>query len=280
MAGVDIRGRAIAITGASSGIGAAAAVECARAGMGVALLARRADRLEEVAARVRALGGRAVCVPGSVERVEDCRRLVDECVREFGSIHAVFANAGIGYEGSFPEMSDEDLRRVFEVNFFGSINAARPAVERMRAQGSGHVLFCSSCLSKITLPYYGAYCATKACQEVFARTMRSELKGSGIHVSSVHPIGTRTELFDGLERDSPRGNRLSKGPDYFLQPAERVGRAVVWSLRHPHREVWTGLAVRVGFTIAHAAPGLTDRVVGALVAKRLRMGQPRSAPGE
>ncbi|MEZ6242144.1 MAG: SDR family oxidoreductase [Phycisphaerales bacterium] len=280
MASVDIRGKAIAITGASSGIGAATAVECARAGMDVALLARRADRLDEVAQRVRALGARAVCVPGSVEKAEDCERLIEACVQEFGSIHAVFANAGIGYEGSFAEMSDADLRRVFEINFFGSMNAVRPAIERMKAQGSGHVLFCSSCLSKITLPYYGAYCATKTCQEVFARTMRAELKGAGLRVSSVHPIGTKTELFDALEKGSPRGNRLSKGPDYFLQPAERVGRAVVWCLRHPQREVWTGLAVRVAFAVMHATPGLTDRVIGALVTKRLRLGQGRSTPSE
>lgn len=270
---VNLEGRPIAITGASSGIGAATAVECARAGMPVAILARRADRLEEVAERVRALGGRAVCVPGSVEDTADCERLVEACEREFGSVYAVFANAGIGWEESVAQMSDADMRRVFEINFFGSMNTVRPALERMLKAGEGHVLFCSSCLSKIAIPYYAAYCSTKSCQEIFARAMRCELGGTGVRVSSVHPVGTRTELFDVIDRDSPRGSRLSGRPEAFVQPASRVGRAVVWRLRRPDAltgEVWSSLPGRVALGLAHAAPALSERVICRLVAGRLR----------
>ncbi len=277
---VRLEGRPIAITGASSGIGAATAIECARAGMPVALLARRAERLEEVAAQVRELGGRAVCVPGSVESPADCERLIEACVGEFGSVYAVFANAGIGCERSVERMTEQELRRVFEVNFFGSLNAVRPALPRMIGAGEGHVLFCSSCLSKLAVPYHAAYCATKSCQEIFARSMRGELRPLGVHVSSVHPIGTRTEMYDGIDRDKPRGSRLSSGPDMFIQPASRVGRAVVWSLRRPNLfggEAWTSLLGRVLFAGANAAPGLSERVMDRIVSGRMRRKEARQA---
>ncbi len=279
---IRLEDRPIAITGASSGIGAATAVECARAGMPVALLARRADRLEEVAARVRELGGRAVCVPGSVEDAGDCERLIEVCEHEFGSVYAVFANAGIGCEASVARMGEAEMRRVFEVNFFGSMNAVRPALVRMRARGEGHVLFCSSCLSKLAVPYHAAYCATKSCQEIFARSMRGELRPEGIHVSSVHPIGTRTEMYDGIDRDKPEGSRLAGGPDLFIQPASRVGRAVVWSMRHPTlfgREVWTSLPGRAVLGLAHAAPGISERVMDRIVSARMRRKESRGNPG-
>src|SRR5882724_761167 len=125
---IDLTGKPIAITGASSGIGRATAIACAAAGMPVALGARRVEKLESAVREITAAGGRAIAVPTDVDKPEDCRRLVDRTVAEFGSIYAVFANAGYGFEKAMADTTDAELRAIFETNFFGTMNTIRPAM--------------------------------------------------------------------------------------------------------------------------------------------------------
>lgn len=269
---IELRNRPIAITGASSGIGAASAFACADAGMPVALMARREDKLQQIAQRIRDKGARAIVIPGSVDDPEACDRLIEETVRAFGSIYAVFANAGYGVEIPTHEMSDADLRRIFEVNFFGSMNVVRPALAHMKRAGEGHALFCSSCLSKISISYYGAYSATKACQDHVARAMRLELRDSGVAVSSVHPIGTNTEFFDAAAALGGDLKIADQKNTMFMQPPERVARAVVKRLRKGRGgEVWTSLPVRTALGLSVVFPGITDRTLAFLLKKRERM---------
>lgn len=267
MPSIDLRDRPIVITGASSGIGCATAITCAKVGMPVVLAARRMDRLEQTRARIEQAGGRALAVACDVARREDCERTIQACRNAFGDPYAVFANAGFGYEAS--ALDDEQrLRHLLEVNFFGSLHIIRPALPTMLERGSGHVLVCSSCLSKIGLPYYSAYSMSKAMQDHFARALRLELWDSGIHVSSVHPIGTRTEFFDELSRRSGGRTLADGGSDRFMQPPERVARAIVRCLRKPRGEVWTSRVVRLALAFSIACPGLTDALLARKVARR------------
>lgn len=264
---IDLKGRPIAISGASSGIGEATALACARAGMPVTLAARRIDRLTEIAERIQIAGGRAIAVACDVCDPQACREVIARTEAEFGTVYAVFANAGYAYEGE--ALDDEaKLRRLLEVNFFGSLNLIRPAMEIMRSQGRGHAIFCSSCLSKVALPYYAAYTSSKAMQEHFARAMRMELRGSGIHVSSVHPVSTRTELWDRLSEESGGETMADGGGDRRMQGPEKVARAVVRCLRHPRGEVWTGILAHAGFGLCAAMPGLAERVIAMRTRKR------------
>lgn len=269
MARIDLTGRPIAITGGSSGIGEATAVECARAGMPVAIGARRVHRLREVADRIRAGGGSAVEVEMDVNNPEDCERLVEATVGEFGSIYAVYANAGYGLEKAVHETTNDQFRAIFETNFFGSLNVVRPALERMRGAGEGHVLLCSSCLAKMTIPYYSAYSATKAAQSHVGRAMRLELEPEGIHVSVVHPIGTRTEFFNNVKQQNGGKPLVQHTPERFVQSAERVARATVRALRRPRPEVWTSLFVRFGMSMCTMFPALADLGTRKMVRERL-----------
>lgn len=273
---IDLTGLPIAITGASSGIGLSTALACARAGMPVAVAARRAERLRDVVDRIRGEGGRAIAVECDVVDPGQCRELTERTIREFGSIYAVFANAGYGLEKPFLSMSDGELRAIFETNYYGTVNTIRPALDAMIAAGRGHVLVCSSCLSKIGLPLYSAYCATKAAQDNLARAVRHELRLAGhgaIYASSVHPIGTRTELFETK-------HRLSGGPSSVLPPdsarrlqsPEVVARAVVRCLERPRGEVWTSLPMRLALAAAVAAPGLADWALARRLAGKFRRG--------
>ena len=272
---IELAGRSVAITGASSGIGAATAIACAKAGMRVALLARRAEKLEQVRAQIEAMGVRAIMVVGSVDDDADCARLLEETKSAFTTLDAVIANAGYGAEVASASMPEADIRAMFETNLYGSLRVLRPAVEVMRAQGDpdhrGHLVFVSSCLSKIGIPHYAAYCASKAAQDHFARAMRHELAGEGIAVSSVHPIGTKTEFFDEAEKRSEDGKRLlDRGNERFMQRPEVVAKAIVKRLRKGKGgEVWTSLPARFPLGVSVMFPGTTDAVLGRMYRKRM-----------
>lgn len=264
----DLTGLPIAITGASSGIGAATALACARAGMPVALAARRIDRCEELADQIRRQGGRAIAVEADVVDPAACQRLVDRTIEAFGSIYSVYANAGYGIESAVDATSDAELRRIFEVNFFGTMNAIRPALPHMKAARRGHVLICSSCLAKIAVPYYAAYSATKAAQAHIGRAMNIELEPLGIHTSIVCPVSTRTEFFDNV-RTEQGGKRLVVHVHPRLQQTpEHVADATVGCLRKPCPEVWTSLGTRLAMALCNAFPGIEHFKLRPMVAQR------------
>lgn len=286
--GVELVNRPIAITGASSGIGAATALACARAGMPVVLGARRLDRLERVAEQVRAIGGKAVCVELDVRDAAACTAFLDRAYETYGSLYAVYANAGYGVEKPMHEMTDAELREIFETNFWGTMNVVRPFVRRMidqprrYAPHRGHVLICSSCLGKMALPFYGAYCATKAAQSHVGRAMRLELERYDVQVSVVHPITTKTEFFarvkDQLGAPESAGAPAAAqqpltdhAPRWMAQTPDYVAARTVACLRRPRPEVWTGVRgwfVRFGMTVNTLFPRLADVTLRSMAAKR------------
>jgi short-subunit dehydrogenase len=120
----------------------------------------------------------------------------------------------------------------------------------------------------MAIPGYGAYCATKAAQWHVGRAMRHELKPLGIHVSTVHPIGTRTEFSQEVQRRSGGGGDIvSNTPKAFIQPPERVARAVVACLRRPRTEVWTSLPGRLGLGALSTFPRLADHALDRFVGR-------------
>lgn len=266
-----LHAKPIAITGASSGIGRATALACAQSGMFVAVMARRQDRLDDLVDEIHGSGGRATAFAGDVADADACAEFIAHAERELGPLHAVFANAGFGYEKPTHDTSEDELRTIFEVNFWGSLNTVRPALPGMIERRAGHIIFCSSCLSKLGIPCYGAYSATKACQDHFGRAMRHELKSSGVRVSTVHPIGTRTEFFDTAAELSGGPLRLmDRTTQRFSQPPERVAAAIIKCLKKPKGEVWTSTGTRLAFAAATAFPGLTDLVLSKMMSDRDR----------
>ncbi|MFI4881296.1 MAG: SDR family NAD(P)-dependent oxidoreductase [Phycisphaerales bacterium JB064] len=255
---IDLTGKPIAIAGASSGIGRATAIACASAGMPVAIGARRMDKLAAVAREIEAIGGKAVAIEVDVTSDEQSRAFIERAEAELGPLYSVFANAGFGFERPVHKTSDADMREIFETNFFGTLHVVNPAVERFVERRAGHVLICSSSIGKMAIPGYGAYCATKAAQWHVGRAMRHELKPLGVHVSTVHPIGTRTEFFEEARRRSGGGSLVENTPKAFIQPPERVARAVVACLRKPRTEVWTSWPSRLGLGALSMFPRLGD----------------------
>lgn len=263
-----LTGKIIVITGASSGIGAATALCCGAAGMNVVLAARRERRLLEIARQVDERGGTALPVRCDVSRAREVRRLFHRTVERFGRCDVLFANAGYGLYESVLETTDRQIRDLFRTNVLGTVRCIREAVRHM--DRGGHVLVCSSAASEISIPMFGFYASTKAAQDSIAGALRAELHDRGIFVSTVHPVGTRTEFFEAAERVSPRAQREGgvRIPAALVDSPEKVARAIVRCLRRPRPEVWPSLGTRLGVALTTAVPQL-----GAWALRQMMVGR-------
>ncbi|MBC03849.1 MAG: hypothetical protein CMJ34_11200 [Phycisphaerae bacterium] len=268
--GGDLRGRRLLITGGGTGIGAATAVRAASRGMKVMVTGRRPEPLEAVVERIRSDGGEAAHHVGDVAGEGASEAILGAVRSLWGGVDAVFANAGFGIEKPVLESDDEDLRRIYEVNVFAAVDLLRCSGRMMLEEGvRGHLLGCSSILGKFTLPRYGLYSSTKAALTHVCRSMRAELVGTGIAVSTVHPVTTRTEFFDVASRRSGAGHGPAlredgtplHAPRIFIQPPERVADAVVRCLRRPRAEVWTSVTGRLANGVFELFPPIYDHVL-------------------
>jgi short-subunit dehydrogenase len=254
---MTLQGRVAAITGASSGIGLACAELLAREGAAVVLGARREDRLEAAVTRIRQAGGRAEAVSIDVVNEPDLQRLVRQAETAFGSLDIMICNAGFGFYGTVEETPPEIMRRMMDVNFFGTFYGARAALPVFRRQGRGHLLIVSSIVGRRGIPLMSGYTATKAAQAGFAESLRSEFAGSNIHVSLVVPISTETEFRSAMRRDYGYAVE-GLGPK---QPVERVARAILDCLHRPRPEVYPHGKSRALAVLNVVAPGFADRLV-------------------
>src|SRR5688500_3738041 len=173
--------RVVVITGASAGIGRATALRLAHDGATVVICARRGDRLEELASRIRAAGGEALPVVADVTRDADMQRLVEQAVTTFDRLDVGICNAGFGIYGTIETITPAQMQQLIDVNYLGTYYAARAAMPVFRRQRRGHLIVVSSIVGKRGVPYMGAYSATKFAQAGLAECLRAELIGSGIH---------------------------------------------------------------------------------------------------
>ncbi len=266
---IDLTGKPIVIAGASSGIGRATALACARAGMPVVLGARRIDKLNEVAREIESLGGRAAAIECDVSRDGECEKLIELCAERFGPLYAAYANAGYGIEASALETGMQRWRDIFEVNFFGTIRLLDAAAPVMLREGRGHLLICSSCLGRFPMPLHAAYTATKAAQHHLGRAMDIELRGRGVRVSTVHPVGTKTEFFETAKERSEADTLRKNTPNFAMQRPDRVADAIVKCLRRPKPEVWTSFPTRVAFGFAAMFPRTTNAALRRMMREGL-----------
>lgn len=253
----------IIITGASAGIGEATALEAARAGMNVVLAARRRDRLEALADRCRQLGAQTLAIPTDVSDEAQVRRLVEQTVERFGRLDVMLANAGLGHFAPLLETDLDTERRLWNVNYHGSVRCARAAADVMRDQQDlgrprrrGHILFTSSVVGRTGLPYYGVYAATKAAQHAAAASLRLELEPLQIQVTCIYPGGTATEFFDVVADSSGADALAANTPRTFVQTPQNVARRIIRTIHRPRPELWPSRLTRLGMILWTLSPRL------------------------
>jgi short-subunit dehydrogenase len=213
---MTLRGKTVVITGASSGIGRATALEMARRGAHVVLAARRAELLEQVAAQCRALGAEASVMVVDVARPEDCARLAS------GRVDVLVNNAGFAVFDSITEAKSEDLHAMMETNYFGALHCTRAVLPQMLERRDGAIVNVASIAGIMGFSRMGGYCATKFALIGMTEALRDEVLGRGVRVSLVCPGTTETEFFVKAERGKmPGASRL-----ILAVKPEKVARAI------------------------------------------------------
>lgn len=261
-----LEGKIAIITGASSGIGEATALEMAKEGAAVVLAARRAERLAALAERIRAEGGTALAAPTDLAVQEEITRLVRTTIEWFGRIDILANIAGWGYYDWLEEQTPETLRMQYEVNVIGMAELTRQVLPYMKAQRSGHIMNMSSYASKISVPPLTIYASTKYAVEGFTDGLRRELIPWGIHVSRIHPSGvTGTEFNAKAGRGG--GIRFRSAPVGRVS-REKVARVLVELAKKPRRAVFLSRLYDLPAGANKLAPSLVDLVMGIWVKRK------------
>ena len=182
----------VIVTGASSGIGRAIALEFARRGALLALASRNEAALHEVAGAIQTSGGRAVVVPTDVTADAAIQRMASETIRQLGGIDILVNNAGIGLQGLIGDASAADVEAMFQLNVLAAAAAIRAVVPAMRAQRSGMIVNISSMAGRIIIPRIGYYSASKFALTAIGDALRMEEAHRGIRVMNVFPGTTRS----------------------------------------------------------------------------------------
>jgi clavulanate-9-aldehyde reductase len=192
--GVDLSSRVVAITGASSGIGEATALACARAGAAVALAARRTERIEQLAQQIAQEGGRAIAVPTDVGDEQQARAFVEQAHAELGRLDVLINNAGVMLLGPIEDAPTDEWRQMIHANVFGVLYCTHAALPLMREQGSGHIVNVSSVAGRVARAGAGVYNLTKFGVGAFSEALRQEAVPLGVRVTLVEPGAVATEL--------------------------------------------------------------------------------------
>ncbi|SHM65572.1 SDR family oxidoreductase [Roseibium suaedae] len=228
----NISGKVIVITGASSGMGEAAARHLAGKGAKLVLGARRAERLDALVAEIAASGGEARSVPTDVTRLEDVKSLVDAAVDGFGKVDVLINNAGIMPLSPFESLKVDEWSNMIDVNIKGVLHGIAAVLPHMKSQKSGHVITTASVAAHLIFPASGVYSGTKFAVRAICEGFRQEVKDYNIRTTLLSPGAVKTELLDHITDEAVQ----SVNRDYVGQvgiPADSFARMAAFAISQP-----------------------------------------------
>lgn len=258
--GIRFHKKVVVITGASSGIGRAAALEFATQGARVVLAARRGNTLLELEGQIRNMGGEAISVITDVKKISDCERLVNEALEAFGQIDVLINNAGISMRATFEELELEVIKELMDTNFYGAVYCTKFALPHLLKQ-KGTVIGISSITGLAPLPGRTGYVASKHAMDGFLNTLRLENTNKGLNVLVVHPGFTSSEIREkALDANClPQGE--SPRDEERMMSSERVAWYIARATYRRERDLVLTTQGKMIVWLHKNFPGITDQIL-------------------
>jgi short-subunit dehydrogenase len=263
-----IAGSRIVLTGASEGIGRALALELAGRGARLALAARDAARLEELARECRARGGEAVAVPTDVSNEVDCGWLIEKSLQALGGIDVLVHNAGITMWSRFDAMADlEVFERIMQVNYLAPVRLTSLALPHLK-ESKGLIVAVASLAGYTGVPERTGYAASKHAMVGFFESLRIELSGSGVDVSIIAPDFVVSEIHK--RAIGPDGQPLGASPmvQSKIMTAAQCAARIARAIERRERQVLMSMRGKFGRWLKLIAPSLIDRIAARAIRQR------------
>lgn len=263
--------RRVLVTGASSGIGEATAHAFARAGAHVILISDHAANLTNVLDALLASGARAMAAVADFTKTDQIDGLIERMEAQVGPIDTLVNNAGVGLGASILDTRLQDMRFVFEVNFFALHQLCQQAFRLMSSRRAGHIINVTSAAGRFGSPTVSAYSASKGAVHAYTQALRIEASAYNVQVSEVLPISVRTKFFDNV-----KGEKYEPG-GVILTPAQ-VANSIVRtaSLKNPPAEVLPYRPVRLVFALDSILPGTLGRLAGRSYIRSVEDGEKKA----
>lgn len=221
------------VTGASSGIGRASAIEIAGPGHRLVLVARRQEELEQTASVCRSRGAECLVVPTDLANPGAGREVVDRALESYGRVDVLVNAAGFAILAPLQNAGEDDLRRMIETNYLGTVSCILAVLPSMLERGAGSIVNVGSITGIMGVARMGGYAATKWAIAGFTESLRNDLHGTGVRVSLVCPGTTQSGFFESADRSQiPGADRLVR----TLRP-EKVARAVARAIRRGNARI-------------------------------------------
>lgn len=265
----------IVITGASSGIGLTTAQSAAQAGAKVVLAARSGATLDEAVERIMAAGGQARCITCDVAKRDQLENVAQAALTHFGRIDTWVNNAGLAIYGRLDQVSDEDNRRLFDINFWGVVYGSLVAMPYLKRQG-GALINIGSEVSEAAAPILGMYVASKHAVKGFTDALRIEVERvdqAPVSVTLIQPTAVDTP-FDEHARNYM--DRQANLPTPMIDP-QKVADAILSAAQKPTRDIKVGAMSKVNTFMAKTLPSIGDRMAARQV-ESLQRDQPPHHP--
>jgi short-subunit dehydrogenase len=258
---MSLKDKIVVITGASSGIGKAAAIEFAKKGAKLAIIARRKDKLEDLQKTLAQFSTQVLVCSCDVSNKESVKKMSDAVLEKFGKIDILVNNAGFAIYGTVSDLSIEEIESQMRTNYLGMVYCTKNFLPILQKQNSGHIVNVASVAASFGLPGIAPYCASKFAMLGFSEGLKHELKGTNIGVTVVSPIMVRTNFFDH--------ESFAKMPKYSPTSldSKSVANTIIRASESSRLEIIVPGMARIGVWLKHTIPFVINPIMGAAFRK-------------